>query len=245
MPTAIQRYFTETLALAKTAEETNAEALETAARIIEERLAAGGMLHAFGTGHGHLLALEIFYRAGGLVRVNPVLDGPLMLHENASESSHIERTDGLAAKLLEKHPIAAGDVLIVASNSGRNAVPVELAALARERGAFVVALTSRRHTESVTPRNKLGKRLFEVADLVLDNAGIVGDALLPFPDGTRSGATSTAIGSMLLQALVARIHEIACEKGDKLGFFVSANVDGGDAINDRFIAETKAEVPCL
>lgn len=161
-------------------------ALETAAQRIAESLLNGGMLYTFGTGHGHLLALEIFYRAGGLARVCPILDERLMLHASASESTGWERTDGLADELLARYPVKAGDVLIAISNSGRNTVPVELAMKCRSRGAYVIALTSLRHTGAVTPRNPMGKRLFEVADLVLDNGGALGDAAVEGTAGARS-----------------------------------------------------------
>ena len=96
--------------------------MEEAARHIADCLKQGGMLYTFGTGHGHLLALEIFYRAGGMAKVCPILDERLMLHINAAESSHWERAEGLEDELLEKYPIQAGDVLISISNSCNSAI---------------------------------------------------------------------------------------------------------------------------
>ena len=81
-------------------QEQQKDKLELAARKIADCILQGGMLYTFGTGHGHLLALEIFYRAGGLARVCPILDERLMLHASASESTGWERTDGLADELL-------------------------------------------------------------------------------------------------------------------------------------------------
>ncbi len=219
-----------------------ADALETAAQKIAGSLLGGGMLYTFGTGHGHLLALEIFYRAGGLARVCPILDERLMLHASASESTGWERTDGLADELLSRYPVKAGDVLIAISNSGRNTVPVELAMKCRARGAYVIALTSRKHTLAVTPRNPMGKRLFEVADLVLDNGGALGDAAVEGTGGRRIGPTSTAVGSALLQAIVCRVEEIAREKGREIEFFASSNIDGGDEINACLIEKYRGVV---
>lgn len=217
-------------------------ALETAARRIAESLLNGGMLYTFGTGHGHLLALEIFYRAGGLARVCPILDERLMLHASASESTGWERTDGLADELLARYPVKAGDVLIAISNSGRNTVPVELAMKCRSRGAYVIALTSLRHTGAVTPRNPMGKRLFEVADLVLDNGGALGDAAVEGTGGRKVGPTSTAVGSALLQAIVCRVEEIAREEGREIEFFASSNIDGGDEINEKLIEKYRGVI---
>ena len=219
--------------------------IEAAAQKIAECVTGGGMVYTFGTGHGHLLALEIFYRAGGMVRVCPILDERLMLHVSASESSEWERKTGIAEELLQKYPVKKGDVLIAISNSGRNTVPVELAHLCRERGVYVIALTSMKHSSVSTPRNPLGLRLFETADLVLDNQGVLGDACVEGTDGRMVGPTSTAIGAAILQSIVCRAEEICREQGKTVEFFASSNIDGGDEINERYIKKYKAIIPGL
>jgi len=241
----LQRYFDNLSNLLQSVITRQADALECAAQKIAECELNGGMLYTFGTGHGHLLALEIFYRAGGLVRVCPILDEKLMLHLSASESSQWERKDDLADALLEKYPVKAGDVLIAISNSGRNSVPVELAVKCRQRGAYVIALTSMKHSSAVTPRNGLGLRLFEAADLVLDNEGILGDASIEGTGGRMVGPTSTAVGAAILQSIVCRAEEIAREKGQDIEFFASANIDGGDAINNRYLEKYLGKIPAL
>ncbi|MDO5436141.1 MAG: SIS domain-containing protein [Clostridia bacterium] len=242
---AREKYFENLMGLLTQVQEQESDKLELAAQKIADCVLNGGMLYTFGTGHGHLLALEIFYRAGGMVRVAPILDEKLMLHLSASESSEFERENGLADSLLERYPVKAGDVLIAISNSGRNAVPVELAAKCRERGAYVIALTSLKHTSAVTPRNALGKRLFEEADLVLDNCGILGDASVEGTGGRMVGATSTAVGSAILQSVIVRVEEIARERGEEIEFFASANIDGGDAINGRYLDKYRGKIRCL
>ena len=222
-----------------------AEAIETAAQRIADTVLSGGMLYTFGTGHGHLLALEIFYRAGGLVRVCPMLDERLMLHLSASDSSGWEREEGLAEELLQKYPVQAGDTVLITSNSGRNAVPVEMAVRCREKGAFVIALTNMNHSSAVTPRNALNLRLFEAADLTLDNMGVLGDACVAGPGGRMVGPTSTAVGAALLQAIVCRVVEIAGERGRDIEYFASSNIDGGDAINAAYLEEYRGRIPAL
>ncbi len=222
-----------------------AEAIEKAAQRIADTVLSGGTLYTFGTGHGHLLALEIFYRAGGLVRVCPMLDERLMLHLSASESSEWERKEGLAEELLKKYPVKAGDTVLITSNSGRNAVPVEMAARCRERGAFVIALTNMNHSSAVSPRNTLNLRLFEAADLVLDNMGVLGDACVAGTGGRMVGPTSTAVGAALLQAIVCRAVEIAGERGREIEYFASSNIDGGDAINAAFLEKYRGRIPAL
>ena len=242
---SIDTYFYNLSALIERAHETQKEAMESAAREIAACLKDGGMVYTFGTGHGHLLALEIFYRAGGMARVCPILDEKLMLHISAAGSTLEERDEKWVDVLLERFPIKAGDVLIASSNSGRNAVPVLLAREAQKRGAFVIALTNMNHTTAVSSRNKLGLRLFETADLILDNCGVLGDASVSFADGATVGATSTAVGAAMLQAIVCRVKELSLEEGFEADFFKSSNVDGGDEWNDRLIERYKDIIPGL
>ena len=241
----IDTYFDNLKDLIARTADTQAEAMEAAARHIADSLKSGGMIYTFGTGHGHLLALELFYRAGGMVRVCPIMDEKLMLHVSAAGSTLEERKDDWVDVLLEKYPIASGDVLISISNSGRNSVPVLLAEAAKERGAYVIALTSMNHSSAVTPRNSHGLRLFEVADLILDNGGVLGDAAVKMADGAMVGPTSTAVGAAILQAIVCRVKEMALEEGFDAEYFQSSNVDGGDEWNDRLIERYKDIIPGL
>lgn len=241
--TASEAYLRNVIALLQ--KEISDPKLEAAACLIADRLGAGGLLYTFGTGHAHLLSEEIFYRAGGMTRVYPILEDKLMLHLSASESTRHERREGYAEEILARYPLCEKDVLIVFSNSGRNAVPVEMALAAQARGAKVIALTSLKHSAASSPRNRAGKRLFEVADLVLDNQGELGDACVETPSGLRVGPTSTAVGAAMLQAIVCRVQELCAAEGKPLEFFSSSNVDGGDAINQRYIDEMKPVVKCL
>ena len=242
---ALDRYFDNLTDLLASIRKSQGPAMEKAARAMADCLAGGGLVYTFGTGHGHLLALEIFYRAGGPAGVRPILDERLMLHKSAAGSTLWERDEALAAKLLERYPVGRGDVLLVMSNSGRNAVPVLLARGARERGAVVVALTSMAHTSAVTPRNRENLRLFETADVVLDNGGVLGDAAISFPGGGMTGATSTAVGAAMLQAIVCRARELMEQSGAPADFFRSSNVDGGDEINERLVKAYAARIPGL
>ncbi|MBQ2991041.1 MAG: SIS domain-containing protein [Clostridia bacterium] len=224
---------------------TQKEAMEEAARRIACAMRGGHMAYAFGSGHGHLLALELFYRAGGPACVCPILDERLMLHLSASESTQWERKEALADELLERYPVSAGDVLIITSNSGRNGVPVRMAQLARTRGACVIALTNLRHSRASSSRCSSGLRLFETADVVIDNGGAVGDASMRAADGMMTGPTSTAVGAAILQAVFCRVKEISLEEGWEAEFFKSSNLDGGDAYNEKLLAKYAGRIPSL
>jgi uncharacterized phosphosugar-binding protein len=211
--------------------------IRAAAELVADTLAARGTVHAFGTGHSHMLAEELYYRAGGLVDVRPILFEGLMLHASAPLSTALERMPGLAAALVEDHPIAAGDVLIVASNSGSNAVTSELARLARDAGARVIAVTSLTHATSSAARATAAPRLHEVADVVVDNGGCVGDAAVEIRGlASRVAPTSTVVGAAIVNAIEAEAVGILVGRGQAPEVFSSSNVEGGDAVNAALLA---------
>jgi uncharacterized phosphosugar-binding protein len=213
--------------------------IAAAADLVAATLEQGGTIHAFGSGHSHILAEELFYRAGGLVRVRPILFEGLMLHASATLSTSLERMPGLAAALLEDHPIPAGDVLVIASNSGSNAVNSELASAARRGGASIIAITSLRHATSSAARATDGPRLHEVADVVIDNGGCVGDAAIEIPGlDRRVGPTSTVVGAAIVNAMAVEAVERLIARGIVPDVYTSSNVEGGDAANAAYLDGT-------
>jgi len=209
-----------------------------------ETLKNGGLIHTFGTGHSHLLAEEIFYRAGGLAPVYPILDERLMLHKNVIQGSQNERLPGLYEELLAGHPIKSGDTVIIISNSGGNQVSIDLAIKARELGAFVCALTSLNTAGSSSARATTGKKLHHYADVVLDNCGIAGDALIEIPGvAFKVGPTSTVVGAALLQAMVVGIVQMLQSQGFHAEVFLSSNMQGGDESNQALFAKYFEIIP--
>ena len=205
--------------------------ITAAAKLVADALISGRGIHAFGSGHSHMLAEELFYRAGGLVDVRPILFEGLMLHSDAPLSTSLERLPGLAAVILDGHGVEPGDVVFVFSNSGRNPVTIELAEAAMSRGAAVIAITSRRHSESIAPRGS-EHRLFEIADVVVDNGGEPGDAAIHVDGFDRAVApTSTAVGAAIVNAIIAEAVALSVEAGVTPRVFASSNIDEGDAIN--------------
>lgn len=221
-------------------------ALGRAADAIADAVEAGRTVHAFGTGHSHMLAEELFYRAGGLAAVNPVLIDNLMLHVDAELSTRLERLDGLAEAIVPSLSLTAGDVLVVASNSGGNAVTGQLATLARERGVTVIAVTSLRHATASEARSGGRLRLHNVADIVIDNHGDVGDASVPIPGFDRKVApTSTVVGAAIVNTIVADTIEILVGRGVVPDVFASSNTAGGDEVNAELVARYRERVRSL
>src|ERR1700728_631906 len=140
MKAGLDKYFEAVRSQLEAIEQTQRENMEMGAQWVPDALQAGRFIYAFGAGHSHVLAEEVFYRAGGLARVIPILDERLMVHKSASSSTEWGRKEGLAAEILSRYTLGAGDVLFVISNSGRNPVPIEMALEGVRRGAKVVAI---------------------------------------------------------------------------------------------------------
>ena len=217
--------------------QSQAEVIERAAQVIADAIQAEHLVYVFGPSHAGILTQELFYRAGGLVPVNPILPPGLTTDVRPiTLTTKLERLPGFGAQIIAETPIEAGDILIVHSVSGRNAVAVEVAQGARERGAFVIAVTSREYSRAVQPRQPGMPRLFEVADLVLDNCVPVGDALIELPGLPQHvGPASTVSGAAILNAVVVRTTELLFQRTGNAPIFISANIDGGDEHNQRWL----------
>ncbi|MBQ8210253.1 MAG: SIS domain-containing protein [Clostridia bacterium] len=227
-------------------EKIDGKNIEKAAEITAQTLIKGKRIYLFGTGHSHMLAEELFYRAGGLVNIQPILIDELMLHISASASTLAERKEGMAEKIFNDYSMSADDTVIIISNSGRNGVIVDMAMLCREKGLNVIALTNLSHSLSGASRHKSGKRLCEIAHIVLDNGGCVGDACIDV-DGIEGKIcpTSTVCGALILNAVVAQAVDICAKQGFKPDHFASSNIDGGDEINNLLVEKYKKEIKHL
>lgn len=227
-------------------EREEGDRMREAARRVAEGLKRGGIVQLFGCGHSHLLAEEVFYRAGGLVPVKPILIEPLMLHEGAVRSSRLERQNDYAATFLPDQEIHKEDVVFVLSTSGRNPVPIDVALYAKEQGAYVIGITSPKYAQSQPSRHKGGKRLHEVVDLVIDNHAPVGDALLTHPKvAVPFAPSSTVTGAALLNGILAEAVALLAENGVEPPVFLSGNMEGADAHNKRLIAQYRKRIPLL
>ncbi|ODU23649.1 MAG: hypothetical protein ABS95_03375 [Verrucomicrobia bacterium SCN 57-15] len=239
---AMNRYYLALQGQFEKIRQTQWEKIDQAAQWLGESLSNDGWLYAFGTGHSHLLAEEIFYRAGNPARATPILDPALMLHENAIEATYKEREEGYGKQLLALYPIKRGDVLIVASNSGRNAVPIEIALEGRERGLRVISISNLAQSTAWPSRHSSGKRLFEVADLSIDNCGVNGDSCIEVAGlPGKIGPTTTSTGALIVNAIIVQGLEYALQKGRVPEIYISSNTNGDDH-NDRLLQKYKSQI---
>ena len=161
--------------------------LDEAIGLMTKAIETGAVIQAFGTGHSEAFAMEIAGRAGGLIPTNKIALRDLVLHGSLPvqelSGSGLERNPSIVAELWDVSPIHRGDVFLIASNSGVNGSVVGMALLAKERGHDVIAVTSLQHTAQVQPKHPSGRRLSEIADVVIDNLAPYGDATLGLDGG--------------------------------------------------------------
>ncbi|OXS61736.1 hypothetical protein B1A99_03750 [Cohnella sp. CIP 111063] len=226
-------YWQTVQATSKAIADTQIEVIRQAAQAIAGSIERGGVLHVFGSGHSHMVAEDVFYRAGGLACVDAMLEFPLM-ELNVGRSTEMERLHGYAEVLVSGYRLEAGEVAVVVSNSGINAVPIEVAQACKRKGLTVVAIMSRRHSESVSSRHSDGLKLADVADLVIDNCGVPGDAALATAGASpvRFGPTSTLTGILIMQMIVAEVVSLLDSRGAKPPMFQSANGPGAEGNAD-------------
>ena len=244
--TMISTYFDKVQEKLKVVQIQESKKLTTLAERISSSIQQEGIIQLFGCGHSHILGEEVFYRAGGLVPVNPILIEPLMLHEGAVRSSQLERARGYAEEFLSEQDIQPNDVVIVLSTSGKNPVPIDVALYAKKKGAYVVSISSFDYIGKETSRHSSGKFLSQVVDLAINNHSVVGDAVMkdervavPF------SPTSTVIGAAILNSVMSGAIESMVENGYQPPIFISGNVDGADDHNEKLIEKYRARVPLL
>jgi uncharacterized phosphosugar-binding protein len=209
--------------------------IATAADLVTASLRAGGVLQAFGSGHSEAFAMELAGRAGGLVPTNRLAIRDVVLHGDRPREvlgdPRLERDPSVAREIYRLAAPASRDVFALASQSGINGVVVELATLVKARGHHLIAVTSVEHTARVASRHPSGRRLADIADVVLDNGAPYGDALLPLQGGGAVGAVSSVTSALLAQLLTAEVVRRFHEAGEVAPTYLSANVPGGDEHN--------------
>lgn len=227
----MMKYFEKMMPILQRAVETQEPVLKQAAEMIADAVQADHLIYVFGSGHAGILSEESFYRAGGFVPVCPIFAPGLTCQTRPMPlSSLVERRSGYAQQILDNYNLEPGSVLIVHSNSGKNAVPIELADLARRRGLKVIVIVNAEQCRQSTSRHPEGLKLVDAADLVIDNCGEFGDACVRFDEiGEVAGSTSTVVGAALLNAVWVEAVQILIDRGVNPPIFRSTNVDGNNA----------------
>lgn len=226
--------------------EEEKEHIEQAAQICADAVLKKRLIHVFGCGHSQMFAMEVFYRAGGLVPVNALLTPHLALFPQAKLSTFQERVERFSQQYLDLQNTSSDDAMIIVSISGRNAAVVDMAMAAKEKGMKVIALVSKEFSEKVTSRHSSNKKLTDYADVLLDIKCVEGDACLSMkevPD--KFTGTSTILGMTVMDSVISRCIEICVDKGYVPPIYVSSNLDKGDDINQKYIDDYREMISCL
>lgn len=207
--------------------EANQKALSLATDLFAQAIIKDNMIQVLGTGHSHMIGLEGFIRAGGLGNINAILDSVLLTNDGALRGSAMEKLPGLAEVIWNDQNISPNDVVMVISNSGRNALPIEFAQIAKAKGHPVIAITSVEQSSKYPSRHSSGLKLMDIADVVIDNQVPPGDGLCTV-NGKVTGAFSSIAGMMIMNMLVVESQKEALKQGVTPLIFSSQNVDGFD-----------------
>jgi uncharacterized phosphosugar-binding protein len=241
---AIDKYYSRISEIMNDVFNKERDTMEKAAQLIAAANEQRRSIFGFGCNHAGLITLELFYRSGGMVTINPIRAPGMMLEISPpTMTSEMERMLGYGKIILDNEPVKAGDVLILHSVSGRNAVTIDMAQAAKDKGMTLIVVTNMNTATSVSSRHPSGKLLHDFADILIDNHGDHGDATVKLEGFEQKiASSSTVVGAAILNAIMVRACEILLEKGINPPVFMSGNIDGGDAYNKAVIAKHKENI---
>ncbi|MDE1949384.1 MAG: SIS domain-containing protein [Burkholderiales bacterium] len=247
MTSVARRYFDGLAERLERLRDTQCEAIEAAAELCAASIAAGKLVFTFGTGHGAIPALESFPRTGTIVGFRPIVETAMLSFHRvwgdtgARQYRFIHAAEGYGRAIMASHQTDPGDGMILFSHSGINAVIIDIALECKRLGIRLVAVTSLGHSQAAASRHSSGKRLFELADVVIDSGGALGDAALRL-DGLEHpvGAQSTSLTVAVTHAIEACTAERLIARGIEPMVMLSPNTAGKQAAteqNERNYAE--------
>lgn len=224
--------------------------IRKAAEMMADAIMQDKLIHVIGTGgHSNLGAEELFWRAGGLVPINAILDPGTSLIHGAIRSNIVERSSGYAKSVLDAYGIFDG-VIVIVNAYGINSMTIEVAMEARKRGVPTIGVTSRSFGDNVPEnhpaRHMSGQNLFEIVDVWVDCHMPYGDAIVDFPGLTQKvGPSSTMANCFTVNLLVVETVNCLLERGCTPPLWQSANLPGGDQANSAYQEAYKGRVKHL
>ena len=240
---AWEKYFEELKKITRKIKETQQENIMKAAEILADTTEKGGIIYGFGTGHSHLVADDAFWRAATPANYCALLEPSASGNQEITKSYYIENAYGIGKLIVDYHRITPNDCMIIISNSGNNIAPVDAALRAKEKGIPVIGITAVEYSDYLTCKHKDGVKLKGVADVVLDNCSLIGDAAVEiegFP--MKVGSTSTIPNIYLQNAILTQMVEILVQRGFEpdvyynghLAFMDENCADHNDKLVDKY-----------
>ncbi|MBQ7602492.1 MAG: SIS domain-containing protein [Lachnospiraceae bacterium] len=244
----MQEFFDQVVGYMTRIKAEERERIAKAAEIIADQIEKDKLIYIWGPGgHSNMNAMEVFFRAGGLMHVSAILDEGTMLSSGALRSMAIERTPGYGKIVVEDNQIGEGDLLIIANAYGINSACLDAAFTARALGATTIAVTSVGHAENIPAdhpaRHPSKVNLYKACDYYIDTKVPVGDAVIEIPGiDQKMGAVSTVCNAYTLNCLMMEAAAILGKRGVQVPLWKSGNCPGGDEWNNQFIARFKGKV---
>jgi uncharacterized phosphosugar-binding protein len=244
-------YYDEIKKIIDEIRSTERENILTAARMIADQVKSDKLVYVFGPGgHSYLAAMEIFFRAGGLMHVSAMIDQDTMLSAGALKSMQVERLPGYGRIVVDDYRIGEGDLLWVVNAYGINSATIDAALTAKARGAKVLGVCSVEHASTCPPdhpaRHPSKKNLYEIVDCNVDCKVKMGDAVLEIEGlSQKIGALSTFANSYVMNCIVIEAINMLASEGIEPPIWKSGNCPGGDEWNNQFISRFKDKVRCL
>ena len=245
-----ETYLAGVVDLMRTIHEQEKGPMEAAARRMAEQIASDRLIHIFGPGgHSNLASQELFFRAGGLMHINAILDEGTLLSNGALRSMAIERTPGYGKVVIEDQRLGEGDA-DTCQCLWHQFRAYRCALTARERGVFVIGVSSRTHADQTAPdhpaRHPSRQNLHDIVDISIDTKVPIGDAIIEVPGvSENTSAVSTFANAFALNCLVIRTIAHLGETGEDPPIWRSGNAPGGDEANGRFLEKFRGRVRSL
>ena len=239
------KYYDSISSIIKTVQNEEIKGIEKSVDLFKQAILKKKNIYVFGSSHAGILTQELYYRAGGLMIINPIFPKETMLDTSPiTRTSKMERLEGYGEIIGKEANFAEGDLLLIHSVSGRNPQTIEVALEAKKHNTSVICITNLEYSKSVTSRHSSGKKLYEIADVVLDNHGDIGDASVYIDAlGSKVTPTSSMISIYLAQEIITQsIIELTEEGFVDIPIFYSANLDGGDDLNRKLYEEYKDNI---
>lgn len=195
-------------------QETQQEAILSAADILTQTTENGGLIYGFGVGHSYHVVGDAFWRASTPANYYGLVEQSATGNYEITKSNLIENTYDIGRYIVDYHRITPQDCMIIISNSGNNIVPVDAAIRAKEKGIPVIGITAVEYSGYLKAKHKSGLKLKDIADVVLDNCSRIGDAMIDIPGfPMKVGSTSTIPNVLLQNMVLCQMVENLVKKG--------------------------------
>ncbi len=228
--------------------ESQQESIQEAAKLMGDCMLDNGLVQLFGVGHNHAFTMELFYRAGGLMPYHGFNLRDLVLRgkvskEEADDPNFTNRSD-IIDIMWDMYNVLPNDIFIIASDLGNEGCVIDMAIKVKKAGHPLIVVTSLAEAKKVPVKHPSGKKLYELADLVIDSCVLNPDVVIELANKAKINQMATLTGNTIAQMLTAETYKYLVEAGQDAPVLLSANVSGADVhnreISDKYLGRWNA-----